>query len=75
MRLKRYMYSITHVPGKDLATADALYRAPREQPDTKAEMPAHVSLVVSNIPATERRLSEIRESQRQDEVCRNAQLY
>ena len=32
-RLMRYAHSITHVPGKDLITADALSRAPREQRD------------------------------------------
>ena len=81
MRLMRYTHSITHVPGKDLITADALSRAPRKQRETEDEIrfsdevAAHVSLVVSAISATERCLSEIREGQRRDEVCRQVMLY
>ena len=81
MRLVRYTYSITYVPGKDLITAGALSRTPSEQRETEAEVrlsdevAARVSLVVSDIPATEGRLSEIRESRRQDEVCRQVMLY
>ena len=66
MRLTRYAYTVSNVPGKNLFTADALSRAPLVSPLTVAEsrltdeVSAQASLVVSEIPATETRLSEIR---------------
>ena len=38
MRLMRYMYTIAHVPGNSLVTADALSRAPQDRPLIEAEM-------------------------------------
>ena len=69
MRLMRYMYTIAHVPGKTLITADALSRAPRERPLTEAEelltdeVTAQANLVVGSLPGTEKRLAEIRARQ------------
>ena len=81
MRLMRYMYTITHVPGKSLATADALSRAPQERPLTEAEelltdeVTAQANLVVCALPATEKRLAEIRARQLEDDVCRQVMRY
>ena len=38
MRLMRYMYTIAHVPGKSLVSADALSRVPQERPLTEADV-------------------------------------
>ena len=59
------MYTIAHVPGKSLVTADALSRAPQERPLTEAEelltdeVMAQANLVVGALPATEKRLADI----------------
>ena len=81
MRLMRYMYTIAHVPGKSLVTADALSRAPQERPLTEAEelltdeVTAQANLVVGALPATEKRLAEIRARQLEDDVCRQVMRY
>ena len=68
MRLMRYQFSIFHVPGKDLIIADALSRAPvtdsrPEDLELEQETTAFVQLVVQSLPATEKRLQEINNSQ------------
>ena len=61
--------------GKSLVTADALSRAPQERPLTEAEelvtdeVPAQSNLVVGALPATEKRLAEIRARQPEYDVC------
>ena len=37
LRLMRYHYTISHVPGKDLCTANTLSRAPLEDPDLQTQ--------------------------------------
>ncbi|KAI4881647.1 hypothetical protein NFI96_006235, partial [Prochilodus magdalenae] len=71
MRLMAFCYSISHVAGKKLATADVLSRAPlreSEQPKREEEIKLYVSMVVSTLPATEKRLQEIRKCQEGDEI-------
>ena len=81
MRLMRCMYTIAHVLGKSLVTADALSPAPQERPPTEAEvlladeLTAQANLVVGGLPATEERLSEIRARQLEDDVCRQVMRY
>ena len=81
MRLMRYMYTIAHLPGKSLATADALSRVPQERPKTEAEVlltdevTAQAHLVVGVLSATEKRLVEIRARQLEDDVCRQVMRY
>ena len=64
LRMMRYSFSISHIPGKSLAVADALSRAP-STPSTLAdgefqgETSFHVSSILSLIPATERRITQI----------------
>lgn len=56
MRLMRYSYTVNHVPGKSLWTADALSRAPlgatRAHTDTSLleDTNIYVDFIVSNIP-------------------------
>ena len=81
IRLMRYMYTIAHVPGKSLITADALLRAPQERPLTEAEVlltdevTAQANLVEDALPATEKRLAEIRARQLETDVCRQVMRY
>ena len=75
------MYTIAHVPGKSLVTADALSRTPQERPLTEAEelltdeVTAQANLVVGALPATEKRLAEIRARQLEDDMFRQVMRY
>ena len=76
MRMMRFSYSISHVPGKALYTADTLSRAPLVRPlesnEEKLEndVKAFVESVVRYLPATEDRLEELRIQQQEDEVTK-----
>ena len=59
MRLMRFTYTISHVPGKELTVPDTLSRAPVSSPasnDTQfnSEVDAFVSLMLKGLPATEK---------------------
>ena len=69
LRMIRYQYDIKHVPGKELNTADFLSRS--LLPNTgiselQEETEAYINLIVSHLPATDRRLTEIKEHQEKD---------
>ena len=75
LRMLRYSFSISHVPGKSLAVADTLSRAPSAEPtpveeEFQRDTTSYVSSILSHIPATERRVAEIKQHQHQDEVCK-----
>ena len=74
LRLMRFSYTIVHVPGKLLCTADALSRSPVSTTscsDSKfqQEVDAYVNLLINNLPATDKRLTEIQSQQDKDPVC------
>lgn len=74
LRLMRFSYSMSHVPGKDLIMADTLSRAPVSNSNTddtefQQEMEAFVNQVIEQLPATEQRIKQIREHQQLDETC------
>ena len=73
LRMDRFTYSICHVPGKDLHTADALSRAPLETTtdDKTLEELAELNMVthVKHLPAGRERLEAIREAQKADQTC------
>ena len=67
MRMMRFQFLITHVPGKALTTADALSRAPLTQttPADKqltVDSDIYVSAVLQNLPVTDKRLAEIQKA-------------
>jgi hypothetical protein len=76
MRLMKYSYTIAHIPGKELYTADTLSRAPLRKPLTKqdkqlnSDLSLYVNTVLENLPASEKKLDTIRLQQDEDEVCR-----
>ena len=80
MRMMRNQYSITHVPGKHLAIADTLSRAPVSAPNTTDETLQHeaeifVDLVMEHLPATEQRLEEMKRAQAAKNVCRQVSEF
>ena len=75
MRMMRFSFSICHVPGKQLSTADALSRAPIMTTNSSDdlfhdEVEAYIQVVMQNLPATEKRLAEIQVHQERDETCK-----
>jgi hypothetical protein len=80
MRLMSYLYTISHVPGKPLYTADALSRNPVSTPqpvDTalEEEAEAYACAAIDSFPGTDSFLSTIREQQDVDAVCRVIKRY
>ena len=65
------------MPGKNLIMADTLSRAPEPgEPDQEcpeSEMEAYVDAMFTSIPATERRMEEIRQHQEEDPIIRQLQ--
>ena len=70
----RYSFSIAHVPGKYLYTADALSRAPlrgtidRGSEEFQREVNFYVNAVLVQLPASDRRLEEIRSEVAKDDT-------
>ena len=76
----QFTFSVTHIPGKDLTIADALSRAPTTEAfdaDTQfcQDTEIFVNTVMSTLPATKCRLTEIRQKQEEDEVCKQLKKY
>ena len=74
IRLMRFSYTITHIPGKQLYTADTLSRAPVATPDsTHLAEDSHtdrfVANVVSLLPASADCLHKYRTAQHNDPTC------
>ena len=65
MKLLKFDFHAEHIKGTDLTDADAMSRAPWSAPTkddeiAEKEVIIHVATVISNIPATESRLAQIR---------------
>ena len=78
--MARYNYTIRHVPGKHLYTADTLSRAPLQTRDLNAEkfqdeVEDFVGAITAALPATDQRLEEYRKRQREDPVCSKVMDY
>ena len=68
LRLGWHSFTISHVPGKLLYTADALSRALSENKDISSreleeEMETYITAVVSSLPVTPKRLHQYQEAQ------------
>ena len=65
MTLLRYTFTAEHVKGKSLVDADALSRAPTNEPTredqiAEEQITAHVNAVIETMPATNTKLAEIK---------------
>ena len=80
MRLMQFDYTISHIPGKELVTADTLSRAPLGKMTEKdisfgQDVSMFVNHIVNHLPATPRRLKEIQEAQQEDETSKKCFRY
>ena len=76
LRLMRFDYSVSHVPGKLLYTADALSRAPVDEVITdEDDTEAMVHAIMSLLPASNDRLDEYRRQQDADATCSKLKAF
>ena len=78
MRLLRFDFTISHVPGKNLVTADALSRPPSQftsNEKSEEEINLYVESVLLQLPASDKRLEEISVKQKEDPVCKKLLEY
>ncbi|KAL8584885.1 hypothetical protein ACOMHN_037588 [Nucella lapillus] len=75
IRLLRFSFTICHVPGKELYTADALSRAPQDADnlpdgDFTELVEVYLNAVLYTLPASDQRLAQIRaELKKDDTLC------
>ena len=84
MRLLRFDFTISHVPGKSLMTADTLSRAPldkgpidsderderHKEDELRREAEAYVRAILICRPASDARLDEIRSELKKDKILK-----
>ena len=81
MKLMRYSYTISHVPGKNLITPDALSRTPvrsspsQDETTLQEEATAYLNAVYAGIPASTVRLEQIRKCLSEDDVSQILMHY
>ena len=80
LRLMRFSPEVRYVPGKQQLTADALSRAPVGTPELQdkelvSEVETFAKHGVQIIPASENKLAEIRQMQKEDEVLAQVRSY
>jgi len=80
LRMARFDYTVHHVPGKFMYTADTLSRAPVSQVDEEClelqtEVEAFLDSVVQSLPATTHQLETYRRAQTEDSVCSKIAEY
>ncbi|GBN95674.1 hypothetical protein AVEN_186109-1 [Araneus ventricosus] len=72
LKMMRYSYQVQYIPGKYLVIADALSRSlveGRKDEENSDQITAYIQMVISTLPATDKRLSEISQAQQENEVC------
>ena len=67
-------YRISHIPNNNLVIADALSRAPSPYISTadnelRTKVDAYVNVIISSLPATDKKLEEIKYFQQNDTIC------
>lgn len=73
-----YAYTISHVTGKNIATADVLSRAPERTTgdrNQETEINLYTHQVMSSFPATEIRLQQIKDQQDRDDMLKQVKKY
>ena len=76
----RFAPTVVHVPGKDQITANALSRAPVDGPDSQDatlvnNVEAFTAQTLDLLPASQKKLLEIRDAQREDAILRQVVQY
>ena len=79
-RLMRFVYTMSHVAGKQLYTADALSRATKIPPNKEEEgldeaSTVYLNSLIKQLPLNESRLAQIQQDTKDDEVCQQIQRY
>ena len=80
MRMMRFAPTVVHVPGKEQITADTLSRAPVDGPDSQdTTLVDNVEIFAAQtldlLPASQKKLLEIRDAQREDAILRQVVQY
>ncbi len=78
LRLSHFSYTIEHVPGKLLYTADVLSRAPESASSNSVinDMEHFVlSSIIASLPASSRRLATYSDAQKQDDICKQIREF
>ena len=82
LRLMRYSYDITYVPGKNLHTADALSRAPIENDHPGEDFGEAVKTYVESVMyglqcnrASTAMMKRIKQAYKEDPVCAQVKAY
>ena len=79
LRLARFDYTVTHVPGKLLYTADMLSRSPSTSEPNDTRLQEEVEVVmetcIAQLPASTERLEEFQKAQAEDHVCASTIRY
>ncbi|CAM4728520.1 unnamed protein product [Leuciscus chuanchicus] len=81
MRLMRYSYTIKHIPGKSLTTADTLSRLPLTNSVTGADTDfmedtnIYLESVLEGLPTSSKYLSDLQEQLMSDSVCSQVMRY
>ena len=73
--IMKLSYQISHIPGKNLVTADVLFRGPSSHISTvnyelKTKVNTYVNAIITSLPATNTKLQEIKVSQQNDPTCK-----
>ena len=73
VRLLRFDFTISHVPGKELTTADAFSCAPSKSTSgvkQEEEIELYIENILLQLPASDKRLEENAAAQKEDPICR-----